>query len=396
MIPMAFKRAAAAAVLAVFGFASAAAAQQPSPEAPADDVLQAIARLPRDEYLKGVIESLQEEGEREIAGVSEKFKIYLVRLTSGAETGKTVSIDVGDLVISNRSRDYAVGDKVVVVKSYQPDQTANYYIADNYRVRPLAWIALIFFAVAVIFGRMRGFTSVLGLATTVVIIIYFVVPRIVAGGDPLMTCLIAGLMIAAVSLYLAHGFSKRTTLSLVSMLLTLAISAWIAVKWVAWSDLFGTGSEDALFLIGFGLDNLDLRGLFLGGIILGLLGILDDITTAQTAVVEELKRANPSLNFIELYRRGLSVGREHIASLVNTLFLAYAGAALPLFLLFAVNQAQPLWFTVNFESIAEEIVRTLSGSIGLILAVPISTALAASYYSERAVAGTAAPHTHHH
>jgi uncharacterized membrane protein len=131
---------------------------------------------------------------------------------------------------------------------------------------------------------------------------------------------------------------------------------------------------------------------------LGVLGVLDDITTAQSAVIEELKRANLNLTFRDLYKRGISVGKEHIASLVNTLFLAYAGASLPLFLLFAVYKQAPVWFTLNSEIISEEIVRTLVGSVCLILAVPITTALAAAFFTRYAPdehAHGVTPHHHH-
>ncbi|HYC80108.1 MAG TPA: YibE/F family protein, partial [Candidatus Binatia bacterium] len=142
---------------------------------------------------------------------------------------------------------------------------------------------------------------------------------------------------------------------------------------------------------------LNLRGLLLGGIILGVLGVLDDITTAQSAAVYEIRRANPALPFKELYSRGLSIGREHISSLVNTLFLAYAGASLPLFLFFtAGDHPQPFWVTLNSEFIAEELIRTLVGSVALMLAVPITTFLAAYYFSRRPVEQSAAgEHSHH-
>jgi len=141
--------------------------------------------------------------------------------------------------------------------------------------------------------------------------------------------------------------------------------------------LFGMGTEEAFYVQMGLLENIDLKGLLLGGIIIGALGVLDDVTTGQAAAVDEIHKANPTLPFIELYRRGLSVGREHITSLVNTLALAYIGAGLPLLLLFTTNTVQPLWVAMNAESIVEEIIRTLVGSTTLIFAVPITTALMA-------------------
>ncbi|HTM68397.1 MAG TPA: YibE/F family protein [Candidatus Binatia bacterium] len=353
--------------------------------------------LPPDEYVRGRIASVASTVERETAGVKEHVTTYKVILLDGAEKGKEVEVQTSDLdaVVANRS--FKAGDKIVIVKSYKLGGEAAYYLADSYRIPALAGIVFLFMLAGIAFGRWRGVTSLLGLAVTVGIIMLYVVPRITAGGDPLRVSLVATFAIAAVSLYLAHGFNRRTTIAFVSTLITLALSAWMAVSWVAWASLFGTGSEDAIFLQGSGFGDINLRGLLLGGIMLGVMGILDDITTAQAAIVEELKHANPSFKFPDLYKRGLSVGKEHISSLINTLFLAYAGASLPLFLLFTTTSSQPLWYVLNSETIAEEIVRTIVGSVCLILAVPITTAIAASYYGERRVRqGDAPPLPHHH
>jgi uncharacterized membrane protein len=185
-----------------------------------------------------------------------------------------------------------------------------------------------------------------------------------------------------ISISLAHGFHKRTFLAILSTAITLHLA--LALGWisVSFSKLFGLGSEDAVFLSFGEFSNIDLKGLLLGAIVIGSLGVLDDITTAQTATIEEIHKANPKLNFTELYTRGLSVGKEHIASLVNTLILAYVGASFPILILL-VTSTTPLWVTLNNEFMAEEIVRTLIGSITLITAVPISTVLAAWVYGRK-------------
>lgn len=209
--------------------------------------------------------------------------------------------------------------------------------------------------------------------------------------------MIGALVIALFSIYLAHGLNRRTTIALISTLLTLGIASGLAILFVKAGKLFGLGSEEAFYIQQLGsLADLNLQGLLLGGIILGALGVLDDITTAQTAAVYEIKRANSALTVRELYNRGISVGREHISSLVNTLFLAYAGASLPLFLFFTVGgSTQPLWVTLNSEFIAEEVVRTLVGSIALMLAVPITTFLAANYFGNRPVEQNSSQETEH-
>lgn len=223
----------------------------------------------------------------------------------------------------------------------------------------------------------------------------FVVPRILAGEHPLGVTLAGAVMIALTSIYLAHGANRRTTVALAGLLVTLAAAAGLAILFVSLARLSGAGSEEAVLLQVGHLAGVNLRGLLLGGILLGALGVLDDITTAQAAAVEEISRANPSLGPTDLYRRGLSVGREHITALVNTLVLAYAGASLPLFLLFTINPDQPLWVTLNTEFVAEEIVRTLVGSIALVLAVPVTTLLAARFLRGPSGPGQPVPgHSH--
>jgi len=205
-------------------------------------------------------------------------------------------------------------------------------------------------------------------------------PRILSGSDPLLVCFIGSVAIAFVSIYVAHGFKVRTSLAVASTIAIIALTAVMDYVIVHWTQLFGIGSEEAVYAQFGGAGIINLRGLLLGGIVIGVLGVLDDITTAQAAVVDELRSANPSLGFKELYRRGISVGREHIVSLINTLVLAYVGASFPLVLLFR-QSGQPLGFVINSHLVAEEIVRSLIGSTALIVAVPLTTALSAYVYS---------------
>ncbi|MBP9751065.1 MAG: YibE/F family protein, partial [Candidatus Peribacteraceae bacterium] len=230
-------------------------------------------------------------------------------------------------------------------------------------------------------------TSTLGLALSIAVLAGGVTPLIAAGHDPLLVSLGGAVIIACTSLLLAHGFRRRTYIALLSTLLTLGASTLLALLAVWLSALSGLGSEETVFLQTGTLAGVDLRGLLLGGIIIGCLGVLDDITTAQTAAVDEISRANPSLGERELMRAGMSVGREHIASLTNTIALAYAGASFPLLLLLSAESRYPLWSTLNSEFFAEEIVRTLVGSATLVLAVPLSTWLAVRFLRGR-------PHDH--
>ncbi len=353
--------------------------------------------LPPDEYVRAKVLSVEEKGSRvDALGETDRLTDYRVRLLNGAEKGQEIGIEASAMGVKSTQRVIKAGDVVVVVRSVQVDGSVRWYIADNYRLPTLFWLTVGFFILAVLFGGWRGFTSMLGLAASVFIILGYIVPQILGGGNPFHATLIGTFAIAALSLYLAHGFNKRTSIAFAGTLITLVLSALFAALAVSLARMNGFGNEQSLYLQNGDFGAIDLRGLLLGGIMLGVLGVLDDITTAQSAVVDELKRANPSLSFHELYRRALSVGREHIASLVNTLFLAYAGASLPLFLLFSVYKDQPVWFLLNNEVISEEIVRTLVGSVCLILAVPITTALAAWVFGKTGADEKAAPHTHVH
>lgn len=338
-----------------------------------------LEEFPKDEFFKGNVVSVLDKGDDKREQASEIVQQLRVRILTGAE--KNTEITALNNIPSNTANGLVLkgGETIVGVKTVSSVGTT-YYIADRYRLNSLGGILIVFLSLVLFFGRIRGLMSILGLAFSILLLVWYVVPHILSGKDPLFVSITGATAIMFVSLYLAHGFKKRTTIALVSTLLTLGLASALAVLFVHVAHLFGTGTEEALYLQLGPLDSVNLRGLLLGGIIIGTLGVLDDITTAQTAAVEELKKANAALTISELYRRGLSIGKEHIASLVNTLALAYAGVSLPLFLLFSLNQTQPFWVILNSESIAEEVVRTLVGSAALTLAVPITTALAAWYF----------------
>lgn len=254
---------------------------------------------------------------------------------------------------------------------------STYYIQDHFRLPVVLALAIFFGLLAIVLGRWRGMMSLIGLGVSLIILTSFVVPQIMQGGSPMIVSGMGAVAIAMSSLFLAHGFTKRTTLAFAATMFVLVLAFALAYVTVMWSTLSGASTEEAVFLqVGY-LQTLDLRGLLLGGLVIGALGVLDDVTTAQVAAVEEIARANRSLNASELYRRGIAVGREHIASLVNTLALAYVGASFPLFLLFSLPDNPPLWVIINSESITEELLRGLIGGSALMLAVPVSTALAA-------------------
>ncbi|MCC6238494.1 MAG: YibE/F family protein [Dehalococcoidia bacterium] len=267
----------------------------------------------------------------------------------------------------------APGDEVLVLASPGPDGTT-YGIRDRVRRVPVMQLAFIFGLLVVIVGGWHGAISLVGLGATVLVVGRFIVPAILAGRDPLLTCIAGALVIMAATLTLGHGPHRRTWIALASTAIALVLGGVFSAWAVDFARLTGL-TEDSVTLQQLA-GSLDVRGLLLGGIILGAVGVLDDVTTTQAATVFELREANPGLSPRELFSRGMNVGREHIAATTNTLLLAYAGSGLPLLVILAAQDLQP-GILVSFDALATELVRTLAGSTAIVAAVPITTALAA-------------------
>ena len=270
---------------------------------------------------------------------------------------------------------YQVGDEVIVNASTDPDSTF-IAVADLYRI-PALTLLLILFAVAVtVVGGWRGVRSLIALALTLAVIIKIVVPLIIAGRDPVWVAIAAATGVTIVTLLLTEGAHTRTVAAVIGTFASLALVALLAVVFDGLAR-FTTfhGSEEVGYLQAAGLGNIDIGGLFLAAIIFGALGILDDVTVTQAATVAELHDTSPSLSRMGLARRSMNVGRSHIAATVNTLVLAYVGASLPLIVLFAAGRQSPL-LTASMEIVAVEFVRAIVGSIGIVAAVPLTTAVA--------------------
>ncbi len=351
-----------------------------------EDEISFVATSPNllDTYYKAKVINIIEEGQKEIEpGQSQIYQKIELEILNGDEKGKKITIDHGGSFAITESQKVKKGYRLIIAKTPAlPGGREVYYVLDKYRVNGLLAVVLIFFAIAVYFGRKKGLTAIVGLIFSVIVIFYYIIPHILKGGNPFLTCIFGALLILFLSLYLSHGFNKRTSLAVVSSFISLSLAVAIDLFFVYMAKLAGNGTEEAFYLQ-FGSVNLDLRGLLLGGIIIGVLGVLDDVTTAQAAAVEEISKANPSLSFRDLYSRGMSVGREHIVSLVNTLVLAYVGVSFPFLLLYVSQKTQAFWMTFNSAFVAEEIVRTLVGSTVLILAVPITTVLVAWVYGRK-------------
>ena len=296
-------------------------------------------------------------------------QILQMEITSGAGKEEIITLENGAVPIVGRQK-YAVDDKLVI--SGEPD---NYYISDMVRRPILAILAILFVVAAILVGRGQGLTSILGLVISFLVIFWFVLPKIAAGDNPILIVVLACLLIVPIMFILSHGLNKKTWVAMVATIITMILTGLLIAFFVQASFLTGLASEEAGFLQAMNPGLINLRNLLIAGMLFATLGVLDDITISQAAVVEELKKAKPDIKFGQLYKQAMRVGRDHIASMINTLILVYAGASFPLLLMFTQSQ-QNLALTMNFELIAEEIVRTLTGSIGLILAVPLTTLLA--------------------
>ncbi len=300
---------------------------------------------------------------------SDRCLEYTIRFTGGPSRGQTATYRQGLL---GQVTPHA-GDDIYVVKLATQNNTPTYGFYEFRRERPLGLLLFLFVVVAVLTGRRSGLKALVALALSMGLLIKFILPAIIAGRNPTLVALVGTSAVMFVALYLSHGFNVRTTSALLGTITSLAITAGIASVAVGAARFTGLGGEEAGYL-GATADQIDLRGLLLAGIIVGALGVLDDVTVTQASAVWELHRANPEMGFSGRFQGAMRIGRDHIASVVNTLVLAYAGAALPLLLLFT-NSGTQLGEILNGEPVATEVVRMLAGSIGLMAAVPITTAL---------------------
>jgi uncharacterized membrane protein len=259
--------------------------------------------------------------------------------------------------------------------SKTPDNVVNAYFVDYVRTTPILWLTGIFAIAIILISSWKGIRALLSMAFSLYIIVGYIIPHILIGEDPLRVSIIGSIILLAVSLYLTYGWTLKTHAAVISMILVLILTGALSGIFVVFAKLNGTGDENVMFLMQLMETPINLRGLLLGGMIIGALGVLDDLVTTQASAVFELHHANPSLGFRGLYNSAMRIGQDHVAATVNTLVLAYAGASLPMLLMFSLGRGD-YGYLVNFSFIAEEIVRTLVGSLGLIAAVPLTTVIA--------------------
>ncbi|WSF56562.1 YibE/F family protein [Streptomyces canus] len=314
-----------------------------------------------------------------------------IRVDTGNDKGRTFT----EIVQPDQPRQLHEGQKVVVAYEPSAPKDLQYSVADVNRRLPMGLLAGIFALAVVVVGRLRGVMALVALAVSFMLLNFFVLPAILQGSNPLLVAVVGSSAIMLIALYMCHGLSARTSVAVLGTLISLILIGILGSQFIGWAALTGNTDDNTGLIHGL-YPSIDMSGLLLAGVIIGSLGVLDDVTVTQTSAVWELHEANPTMGWRGLYRAGIRIGRDHIASVVNTLVLAYAGAALPLLLLFSIAQSS-VGTVANSELVAEEIVRTLVGSIGLVASVPVTTVLAALVVSadrpeaEAVGAGAGAP-----
>ncbi|MFD3325276.1 YibE/F family protein [Streptomyces sp. NPDC058701] len=311
------------------------------------------------------------EGREAEAAQTGECKKATVEVGSGPDRGRTFV----EVVQPGAPRQLEDGQEVVV--AYAPDapRDLQYSVIDVNRKFPMAVLAGIFAVSVVLVGRMRGLFALIALVVSFGVLTLFILPAILQGSNPLVVAIVGASAIMLIGLYMCHGLTARTSVAVLGTLVSLLLIGLLGSVFIDWAFLSGNTDDNTGLIHGLYPD-IDMSGLLLAGVIIGSLGVLDDVTVTQTSAVWELHQADPSMGSRSLYRAAIRIGRDHIASVVNTLVLAYAGAALPLLLLFSIANSS-MGSVANSELVAAEIVRTLVGSIGLVASVPVTTALAA-------------------
>ncbi len=339
--------------------------------------IKAIGGNEDTQAVEAMVVKISDEKEIEVMGAQQLYQKLELELSTPGH--KKITIENGNQPLANIIK-YSINDRVLVNLTTGPDDVQKYVIIDFVRKDSLILLSIIFVVLLVLIVKWKGLSSIFGMIFTFFVVFVFILPHILAGDNPVLIAIIGSLVIIPVSFYLAHGLNKKTTVAIIGSIITLIIITILGSIFIKIGHLTGLSSEEA-GMLSLGQVSLNMKGILLAGIVVGALGVLDDITISQAAIVDELANTAKLTKVKDLYLRSMIIGKDHITSMVNTLVLAYAGASLPLLLIF-VNNPHPFGEIINYELIAEEIIRTLVGSIGLILAVPITTFIAANWYKK--------------
>jgi len=347
--------------------------------------IPAQAQIPTESFVERVHAVIEEiQSKEDLSG-----DLFQYKLRVKLESGEIVQVNTEDSFLRGISVELKKGQKIYLQKI--GGEQSIYFFEDLVRTRGLILVFLVFLIFTLIIGLMRGVWSTIGLMITLWILFGMMFPAILAGKDVLLVTIFGSIAILAVNMHISHGFRKESFLAFSSTVIGFLLVWCFATLFTKWTFITGTGSEEASLLLSDIPVSISIVKLYLAGVMLGAVGVLDDIAISQTEIVHELMVTDPSMTFKKRFIPAMRIGRHHIASTVNTLVLVYAGASMPILLLFLSNSGDVLSF-INSEIVTEEIVRTLAGTVALILTVPISTLIAAYGYSTKHIDRT--PHAH--
>ncbi len=321
--------------------------------------------------------NLIEQGTADLGGTIQDYQVFDVELVEGEFEGAVLTVDYGLRQILSSEEKIKVGDYILVTVGQRPDTgEVKAFFTDFVRARPIFILFLLFVFFSILISGWKGVRSLFAIGFSLLMIVFYIIPQILAGRDPVWVSISGGFVFLAVSQFLVYGWNLKTHSAVIGIFVSLILTGVLSGYFVDFTRLTGYGDENALFLSQMSVQTINIKGLLLAGMLIGALGVLDDLVISQASAVFELYAANSSLGFSILFKRAMNIGKDHAAATVNTLVLAYAGASLPMLLLFTLSNQDPTML-VNISFIAEEIVRTLVGSIGLFISIPITTALAA-------------------
>jgi uncharacterized membrane protein len=320
------------------------------------------------------VNQIVEVGDIQLGEVTQKYQIVKVEVLEGKHSNDFFTVEYGKRSILPSGKLLKLNERIMVMVSTMPNGDLNVSFVDYVRTDSLIVLGIVFVLACIIVSGWKGFRSLVATGLSILIILFFIVPQINAGRNPILISLVGSFIFLTLSQYLVYGWTMKTHLSLAGILFSIAIMGVMAGVFVNYAQLNGTGDESAIYLLQLP-GQINIKNLLIAGIIIGSLGIMDDLIVGQTSVVIEIYRANANMSLRERFSRAMNVGRDHIAATVNTLVFAYLGASLPLFLLFTLGNANFITL-LNQSILSEEVVRTLVGTIGLFLAVPVSTFLA--------------------
>lgn len=327
-----------------------------------------------EKVFKAKIISIEKEEESQFDNREYATQWLNVKITSGELKDREVIVQTG-LQPKYKKNSYRESDKIIIGHLDTGIGEENFYLIGYSRTTPLLVLILIFITASLLIARKKGFKSLLGLTVSMTLLIVFILPAIAQGFNPLLTSILGAGSLIPILFYISHGFNKKTTAAVLGTIITFCITAVMAFIFVNWGKLSGISFEEVETLLYINDGNFDMQGILLSGILLGVLGVIDDIAITQASIVEELYITDKKISYKDLISKAMNVGRDHIGSVINTLLLVYVGGALTTLLLFT-EFPRPFEVLINNEIVAIPLVVSLIGSLGLIIAVPITTIIA--------------------